>query len=83
MNISDIVALAKAGFTAEQISAMNQPQPQPQPQPAAENAVLAEIRALTAAIQANGIINSNQPPVQTVDDILASIINPNNNKEVK
>ena len=81
MNISDIVALAKAGFTADQISrfaALSQPQPQPQPQPDFS----AQLAALTSAIQANGILGSAQPKQETAEDILASIINPPA-KEVK
>ena len=110
MNYEDIVALAKAGFTASQIAAMNKPANAPANQPAnapdnqpanapanqpanatanqpanapANNgidAVLAQIKALTEAVQANGIINSNQPPQRTADDILAEILNPKTNK---
>ena len=98
MNYEDIVALAKAGFTASQIAAMNQPANAPANQPANApanqpantpanqpanggiDAVLAQIKALTEAVQANGIINSNQPPKRTADDILAEILNPKTNK---
>ena len=81
MKIEDILALAKAGFTADQISrfaAISQPQPQPQPQPDCS----AQLAALTAAIHANGILGSQQPKQETAEDILASIINPPA-KEVK
>ena len=79
MNIEDVLALAKAGFTADQISrfaAISQPQPQPQPDFAAQ------LAALTAAIHANGILGSEQPKQETAEDILASIINPPS-KEMK
>ena len=77
MKIEDILALAKAGFTADQISrfaAISQPQPQPD--------FSAQLAALTAAIHANGILGSQQPKQETAEDILASIINPPA-KEVK
>lgn len=77
MKIEDILALAKAGFTADQISrfaAISQPQPQPQPQPNPDFS--SQLAALTAAIQANGILGSEQPKQETAEDILASIINP-------
>ena len=111
MNISDIVALAKAGFTAAQIAAMAQPaqpavqttaQPavqtaaQPAVQTAAQPAVqttaqpavqttaqpqyndpiMAQLAALTTAINNNAIVNTNMPKPQTADEILAEIINP-------
>ena len=77
MNISDIVALARAGFTAEQIARMNAPAPAPEP----ANDVSAQIAALTAAIQANAILHSNQPKQETADDILANILDPSRNKD--
>lgn len=92
MNFDDILTLAKAGFTADQISKISKlqkasaepPAPPTPPAPTTppaqpaqpENDVSAQIAALTAAIQANGIMQSNQPKTETVDDILASIIDP-------
>ena len=86
MNFEEILILAKAGFTAEQISKISKlrnpekhaPAPVTPPAPVAqpENDVSAQIAALTAAIQANGIMQSNQPKTETVDDILANIIDP-------
>ena len=81
VNISDIVALAKAGFTAAQIAAMAQPVAQPVAQPAAQpvaftDPVLAQLAALTTAINSNAIMNTNMPKAQTADEILAEIINP-------
>ena len=99
MNISDIVALAKAGFTAAQIAAMAQPaqpavqtpaqpavqtpaQPvvqtpaQPVVQPQYNDPVMAQLAALTTAINNNAIVNTNMPKPQTADEILAEIINP-------
>ena len=86
MDINDILILAKAGFTAEQIREMaNQPQPQPQPQPGIDNNLLTglihSISGLQNAIQSQAIFNSLQPQIpngaQKADDALASIVLPN------
>ena len=87
MNFNDILTLARAGFTAEQISKISQlhqlskpvqpvqpVQPLQPEQP--ENGIAAQLAALTAAIHANGILGSVQPKQETAEDILASIINP-------
>lgn len=91
MKLDDIVALAKAGYTAEQISQLatagsapanqeEEPQtpaePAPQAKPDPMEALSAQMAQLTAAIQANGILGSTQPKQPTADDILASIIAP-------
>ena len=84
MKIDDIITLAKAGFTADQISrfaAISQPVQPVQPVQQ-ENDFAAQLAALTAAIHANGILGSEQPKQETAEDILASIINPPA-KEVK
>ena len=91
VNANDVLTLAKAGFTAQQIAALSsltgqpapaEPQPaQPQPAPPAPapdgvSAMLEKLGVLTEAIQANGLLNANQPKPQTTDDILAAIIAP-------
>lgn len=90
MNANDVLTLAKAGFTAQQIAALStltgQPAPaEPQPAPPAPpapapdggvSAMLEKLGVLTEAIQANGLLNANQPKPQTTDDILAAIIAP-------
>ena len=118
MNIADVVTLARAGFTADQIARMYAtpapvaqvapapvaqvapapvaqvaptpvaqvaptPVAQVAPAPVAQvaptpdnNPVMEQLKMLTATLQANAILNSNQPKQETVDDILASIINP-------
>ena len=92
MNFDDILILAKAGFTAEQISKISklrspekpaeQEPPDKQEPPAKqepaqpENDVAAQLAALTAALQSNAILQSKQPKTETAEDILASIINP-------
>ena len=89
MDFNDILILAKAGFTAEQIREMaNQPQPQPQPQPGIDNNLLTglihSISGLQNAIQSQAIFNSLQPQIpngaQKADDALASIVLPGNMK---
>ena len=87
----EILTLAKAGFTAQQIAGLsmvaNQPvatpaQPvptpaQPVPTPAQPiDPVLAELQKLTGLVQGSNIMNVNQPKVQTPEEILAEIINP-------
>ena len=85
MKIEDILTLAKAGFTADQISRLAAiPQPQPPAPPPAPNppppppdqGFGAPPAALTPPVQANGILGSEQPKQETAEDILASIINP-------
>ena len=77
MNIADVVTLARAGFTADQIARMYAtPAPVAQVAPAPNNPVMEQLKLLTNTLQANAILNSNQPKQETVDDILASIINP-------
>ena len=85
----EILTLAKAGFTAQQIaglSMINNPAPVPQPAPAPVpqhapapapvDPVLAELQKLTGLVQGSNIMNVNQPKVQTPEEILAEIINP-------
>lgn len=82
MTNNDILILARAGFTAEQIAALNaikeEPEQQPAPQPA-ENTdqILNAIKGLGSQIQSSNLQAAEQPvqPV-TVDNILANIINP-------
>ena len=87
----EILTLAKAGFTAQQIAGLsmvaNQSVATPaqpvatQAQPVATPAqpvdpVLAELQKLTGLVQGSNIMNVNQPKVQTPEEILAEIINP-------
>ena len=85
MDIKDIIALANAGFTAQQIATMATPPvptpvpaPAPVPAPVPVDPIMEQLKALTAAVQTNAIINSQLPITQpeTPEDILASIINP-------
>lgn len=102
MKATDVILLAQAGFTKEEIAGLlrgdtvtnnngtsnskddhtipdpAQPSNKEEPEePAAGNAdVMAAIKDLTAAIQASSLITSSQPEPETVDDILAKILNP-------
>ena len=93
MKIEDVVALAKAGFTAEQISKMTKdPAPEAKKQDPAPEAkkqdpapktpddgykeLMSAISGLSETIRTMNILGSNQPEPQSVDDILAEIINP-------
>ena len=83
MDIKDIITLANAGFTAQQIATMAAPPvptpvPAPVPAPVPVDPIMEQLKALTAAVQTNAIINSQLPITQpeTPEDILASIINP-------
>ena len=82
MNANDILALAHAGFNAEQImqisAAMTAPAPAPAPAPTAVDiaALLGRMDAMTQTLQASNILGSMQPPQPTADEILANIIAP-------
>ena len=85
MKASDIIALATAGYTAEQIAViakaakeqpMQQPVQQPVQQPDGYADLMDRLDALTAQIQQSAILNSAQPHEDTADDILANIIDP-------
>ena len=89
MEVKDILALANAGFTADQIAilakttdkAPEQPEQKAPETPAGDQntqweSVLKEIKELKQTAVLGNILGSTQPPEQSVDDILAEIINP-------
>lgn len=104
MNYEDIILLVKAGYTRDQIAAMQAPAPTPAPEPAPEptpapapeptpapaepappkpqgledlsQMLSAEFAKLNDAIVKANLQQAQQPPQESVDDILASIINP-------
>ena len=105
MNYEDIILLVKAGYTRDQIAAMQTPaatadppaahvpaEPQaPAPTPAQvepptppkpqgiedlSQMLSAEFAKLNDAIVKANLQQAQQPPQESVDDILASIINP-------
>ena len=88
----DILTLAKAGFNASQIAALNTVNAAPAPAPAAPApaapapaapAPADPLSQILAQLQQNAINATQQPKVQTADEILAEIINPTINKEGK
>lgn len=81
MKATDIIALATAGYTAEQIAAIakaskEQPVEQPVEQPDGYADLMGRLDALTTQIQQSAILHSAQPREDTADDILANIIDP-------
>ena len=101
MNYEDIILLVKAGYTRDQIAAMQAPpapaEPTAPPAPAGPPAppapaepeppkprgledlsqmLAAEFAKLNDAIVKANLQQAQQPPQESVDDILASIINP-------
>lgn len=104
MNYEDIILLVKAGYTRDQIAAMQAPtEPAPEPaeptpptpaEPQAQptqadpeppkpqgiedlsQMLASEFAKLNDAIVKANLQKAQQPPQESVDDILASIINP-------
>lgn len=94
MTQQEILTLAKAGFTAQQIAALSVVNATPQANASAPVAASAvqpqtvptqtdpmtqlnqQIAQLTGMVQASNIAGAQQPQPETVDDILAQIINP-------
>lgn len=88
MTQNDILLLAKAGFTAQQILALGsvnalpvQPQVQPQVQPPVQpnnGDLIQTLKNLTGAIQATNLIGQQIQTVQpqSTDDIIAQMIAP-------
>lgn len=76
----DILVLARAGFTSQQISALNSVQTQPtqpaQPTQPTQPEEPVTLDVILNAIRQNAINSTQQPATQTTDDILAEIINP-------
>lgn len=101
MNYEDIILLVKAGYTRDQIAAMQAPTEPPappappapaeppapptpaEPEPPKPQGIedlskmlSAEFAKLNDAIVKANLQQAQQPPQESVDDILASIINP-------
>ena len=83
MTMQDILTLAKAGYTAAQISALaaaeqepKQPeQKQPEQKPEQPD-IIAELREIKSAILAGAYMGAQQPATQDAESALAAIINP-------
>ena len=84
MTMQDILTLAKAGYTAAQISAMaaaeqepKQPEPkQPEQKQPEQPDIIAELREIKSAILAGAYMGAQQPATQDAESALAAIINP-------
>ena len=89
MTMQDILTLAKAGYTAAQISALaaaDQKQPEPkqpeqkqpeQKQPEQKQPdIISELREIKSAILAGAYMGAQQPATQDAESALAAIINP-------
>lgn len=87
MKLEQIIKLIDAGYSKEDIEAMNEPAEEPaqepakdpEPAPAAEpkqedNAVLKELQDLKKAVFAMNIMQSEQPASKSVDDILSEAL---------
>ena len=85
MTMQDILTLAKAGYTAAQISALAAAEQEPkkpeqeQKKPEQEQGqpdILAELREIKSAILAGAYMGAQQPATQDAESALAAIINP-------
>lgn len=92
MDSNDVLALVRAGFTKEEIAKMytaepkqkeaEKPEQKPTEQPEQKevkpepSALEQKMDKLLDAISNSNFINANQPKPETVDDIIANIINP-------
>ena len=72
MTMQDILTLAKAGYTAAQISAMAAAEQEPKQEPD----IIAELREIKSAILAGAYMGAQQPATQDAESALAAIINP-------
>ena len=90
MNVSDILTLAKAGFTAEQIGKLMQigapaPVPAPAPAPVQDNTqeqfdkMFKQIANLTGIVQKGNLQSAqvDNSKTLTAEDVLSEIIRPN------
>ena len=77
MTMQDILTLAKAGYTAAQISALAAAEQEPKQEPKQEQPdIIAELREIKSAILAGAYMGAQQPATQDAESALAAIINP-------
>lgn len=85
MKLEEIIKLIDAGYTKEDIQAMNAPEPEAEPEAApeapaapAESAELQAIRQdladLKKGLYALNVMNSSQPERKTADDVLQAAL---------
>lgn len=91
MDVQDIVALSRAGFSATQIAEMMKQEQKPEQKPEQKqeptqeqkpeptqvtfDKIYDEINKLRRTVEESNIKNSNQPKTESVDDILKNFIN--------
>ena len=77
MTMQDILTLAKAGYTAAQISALAAAEQEPKQEPKQEQPdIIAELREIKSAILTGAYMGAQQPATQDAESALAAIINP-------
>ena len=88
MTLEDVLALAKAGYTAEQISAMTAAEPKQEQKPEQKQEqkpeqkqeqtadIISELRELKTAILNSAVLGAQMPKQQDAEAALAAIINP-------
>lgn len=85
MKLEEIIKLIDAGYSKEEIQAMNQPEgtpaepeEQPEPQPAAPavdlTALQKELADIKKGLYAMNIMNSSQPEKKSADDVLKAVM---------
>ena len=78
---NDVLALCRAGYNSQQIALLaraaadQQPAQQPAQQPTTGD-LMQQLQQLTSAIQMQNQLNSQQPQPETVEDILATVLEP-------
>ena len=87
MKFEDVMILVNAGFTAEQIAAMaSDPKQDPKQDPEPSIAdIMLEMKEIRKDMQKMALLGTNQKydKTENVDNILAAIINPQQNQEDK
>ena len=84
MTNEEIYTLAKAGFTAAQIAALNQTgaaKPETEKSQKQEEKKTDRTDEILEMLRLNNLRGAEQPKRQTTDEILAEIINPKENKQ--
>ena len=83
---NDVLALCRAGYNSQQIALLARAASEQQPAPAAPapaapaeptpSDLMQQLQQLTGAIQMQNQLNSQQPQPETVEDILATVLEP-------
>ena len=87
MDVKDILTLCNAGFTAQQIAKLVEPEklePKPEPKPEQADSLTQAVDEMKKMMQEMALTFAQQrkpDAEETVDQIIASIINPPTRKE--